>query len=187
MHSPQDVLLGRLAHGVLLVVGEQDHVLPLVSKVLNQVRGHVAHVIDAASQLAALAEVVDANEQGLPAPIALRVLESIVGGGAGAKVLWGGWGWARSMAVIRVRVRCVCVASILLEGGPMSQRAGSGVLLDGEEMLTWTAVLALGRRVVAVLLRWWGLWNTSTVSNERRGDAMSCGLVRRGWVWGEQA
>lgn len=118
MHSSQDVLLGRLAHGVLLVVGEQDHVLPLVSKVLNQVRGHVANVIDAASQLAALAEVVDANEQGLPAPIALRVLEGIVGGGASAKVLWGGWGWARRMAVIRVRVRCVCVASILLlEGG----------------------------------------------------------------------
>lgn len=183
MHSAQDVLLGRLTHRVLLVVGEQDHVLPLVSKVLNQVRGHVAHVIDAASQLAALAEVVDANEQGLPAAIALRVLECIVGGGAGAKVLWGGWGWARSMAVIRVRVRYVCVASILLEGG-VCPRGLVPVCSDGEEQLTWTAVLALGRRVVAVLLLRWGLWNTSTVSNGRRGDAMSCGLVRRGWIWG---
>lgn len=182
MHSAQDVLLGRLAHGVLLVVGEQDHVLPLVAKVLDQVRGHVAHVIDAASQLAALAEVVDADEQGLPAAVALRVLEGIVGGGTGAKVLWGGWGWARSMAV-RIRGRSVCVESIVLEGGERA-RGRAPVCSDGEELLTWSAVLALGRRVVAVLLLRWGLWNTSTVSYGRRCDAMSCGLVRRGWVWG---
>lgn len=55
---------------------------------------------------------------------------------------------------------------------------------DGEELLTWSAVVALGRRVVAVLLLRWGLWNTSTVSYGKRCDAMSCGLVRRGWAWG---
>lgn len=49
-------------------------------------------------------------------------------------------------------------------------------------MLTWSAVLALGRRVVAVLLlRWWGLWNTCTVSyGVLRSDAMACGSVRLG-------
>lgn len=116
MHGAQDVLLGGLAHGVLLVVGKEDHVLPLVAKVLDQVRGHVAHVIDAAPQLAALAKVVDTDEEGLPAPVTLRVLERIVAGGAGAKVLGRGWGWTRCVAVrIRIRVRYVCVASIVSE------------------------------------------------------------------------
>ena len=35
MHRSQDVLLGRLAHWILLVVCEDDHVLALVAKVLN--------------------------------------------------------------------------------------------------------------------------------------------------------
>lgn len=163
MHGAQDVLLRRLAHGVLLVIGEQNHVLPLVAKVLDQVRGHVAHVIDTAPQLATLAEVVNADEQGLPAAVALRVLERIVGGGAGTEMLWGGWWWARSMAVVRIRVRCVCAVMILSEGGvgPIGQAPARA---DGEELLTWSAVLALGRRVVAVLLLRWGLWNTSKVS-----------------------
>lgn len=174
MHGAQDVLLGRLAHGVLLVVGEQDHVLPLVAKVLDQVRGHVAHVIDAAPQLASLAKVVDADEQGLTAAVTLRVLERIVGGGAGAKVLWGGRGWARGMAVIRVRVWYVYVAIILLEGA-VCPRGRVPLWPDGKELLTWSAVLALGRRVVAVLLLRWGLWDTSTVSYGRRcDDEMRC-------------
>ena len=37
VHGAQDVLLGRLAHGVLLVVGQSDHVLALVPKGLHQV------------------------------------------------------------------------------------------------------------------------------------------------------
>lgn len=78
---------------------------------------------------------------------------------------------------------------ILLEGGvcPIGR---TPLCPDGEELLTWSAVLALGRRVVAVLLLRWGLWNTSTVSYGRRcDDEMRCRAAwsDRGWVWGEQA
>lgn len=34
VHGAQDVLLGRLTHGVLLVVGENDHIFSLVTEVL---------------------------------------------------------------------------------------------------------------------------------------------------------
>lgn len=125
MHGAQDVLLGRLAHGVLLVICEQDHVLPLVAKVLDQVRGHVADVIDAASQLAALAKVVDADEQGLPAAVALGVLEGIVGRGAVAEMLWGGRWWART--IIRAGVRLVAWGTRIL-----SERWGGEVHPQGE-------------------------------------------------------
>lgn len=37
VHGAQDVLLSRLAHGILLVVGQSDHVLALVTKGLHQV------------------------------------------------------------------------------------------------------------------------------------------------------
>lgn len=94
MHRPQYILLGRLAHGVLLVVGEDDHVLALVAKMLGQVGGHVADIIDAAAQLAALAKVVDADQQGFPLAGALRVLEGVVLGMAVAEALRGR-GWRR--------------------------------------------------------------------------------------------
>jgi hypothetical protein len=34
MHCPEDILFCRLAHGVLLIVGEENHVLPLVAEIL---------------------------------------------------------------------------------------------------------------------------------------------------------
>ena len=37
MHGPEDVLLGGLAHWVLLVVCKNNHVLPLVAKVVDEV------------------------------------------------------------------------------------------------------------------------------------------------------
>jgi hypothetical protein len=66
-----------LAHGVLLVVGQDHHVLALVAEVLVQVAAHVLDVVDAAAQLALLAKVVDADEQGFPAAGAVGVLEGV--------------------------------------------------------------------------------------------------------------
>lgn len=63
VHGTKNVLLCGLAHGVLLVVGENDHILPLIAKLLHQVGRHVPDIVDAPSQLATLAKVVDANEQ----------------------------------------------------------------------------------------------------------------------------
>ena len=62
MHGAQNIGFGRLAHGVLLVVGQYDHVLPRISEILIEVGTHVLDVVDASSQLAALSKVIDANQ-----------------------------------------------------------------------------------------------------------------------------
>lgn len=78
MHGTKDVRLGRLAHRVLLIVGQNDHIFTLVPKEAIEVVGHVFHVVDAPSQLTSLAEIVDTYEQSLPSTIAQRILESVV-------------------------------------------------------------------------------------------------------------
>jgi hypothetical protein len=91
MHSSKDVLLGGLAHGVLLIIGEDDHILSLIAKVLNEIPGHVSDIIDAAAELSALPEVINADQQRFPSASALRVLECIPLRGAIAEVLWRLW------------------------------------------------------------------------------------------------
>ena len=49
VHGAQDVGLGGLGHGVLLVVGQDDHVFASVAEVLVEVGGHVLDVVNAAS------------------------------------------------------------------------------------------------------------------------------------------
>lgn len=71
----------------MLVVGQEDHIFPLVSKVAVQIRAHVLDIVDAAAQLASLPEVVDADEQCFPAAIAGRVFERVAVGSAVAEVL----------------------------------------------------------------------------------------------------
>jgi uncharacterized membrane protein len=94
VHCPQDIRLRRLAHRVLLVVGQSDHVLPLVSEEFVQIRAHVLHIVDATPELTPLAEVVDTNEQRFPATITCRVLERVSSRRAVAEVLCaGGWWW----------------------------------------------------------------------------------------------
>jgi hypothetical protein len=90
VHGTKDVLLGGLAHAVLLVIGKNDHVLPPVAKLLSQKGCHIAHVIDAAAQLAALAEVIDTDQEGLTATRAFRVLEGIALRSATAELLRAG-------------------------------------------------------------------------------------------------
>lgn len=61
VHGTQNVLLGRLAHGILLIVRKDHHVLSLVAKMFGQVRRHIANIIDAPSQLATLPKIIDTN------------------------------------------------------------------------------------------------------------------------------
>lgn len=68
VHGTQDISFCRLAHGVLLVVSEQNHVLSGVPVALAQVVGHVLDVVDAAAQLAPLVKVVDTDQQSFPLP-----------------------------------------------------------------------------------------------------------------------
>lgn len=85
MHGTQDIGLCGLAHGVLLVVCEDDHVLSSVAVALVQVVGHVLDVVDASSQLSALVEVVDSDQQGLALAGAVGVLEVVSLGGSMAE------------------------------------------------------------------------------------------------------
>lgn len=75
VHRLENVGLGRLAHGIMLVVGQEHHVLALIPKVTVQIRAHVLDIVYAAAQLTPLTKVVDTNEQRFPSTVACRVLE----------------------------------------------------------------------------------------------------------------
>jgi len=85
-----------LAHWILLVVGEDDHVLTLIAKVLAQIRRHIPNIVDASSQLTALAKVVDAYQERFPPAGALGILEGVPLWCSIPKVLRGLWwrGWS---------------------------------------------------------------------------------------------
>jgi hypothetical protein len=87
VHGSQNILLGGLAHGILLVIGQNNHVFTSVAKVLGEIGRHVADVVDAATQLTALAKVINADEESFTPASALRVLERVALGSAASKVL----------------------------------------------------------------------------------------------------
>lgn len=87
VHGPKDILLRRLAHGVLLVIRQDYHILALIAKVLDKISRHIPNIVDATAKLATLTKVVNANEQGFPSAGTLRVLERVVLGSSVAKVL----------------------------------------------------------------------------------------------------
>lgn len=65
VHGPEDIDLGRLAHGVLLIIGQKNHILASIAEVLIQISRHILNVIDTPAQLTLLAEVVDTNHERL--------------------------------------------------------------------------------------------------------------------------
>lgn len=77
VHSPKNVSLGGLTHGVLLIIRQDNHVFASVSEVLVQVGGHVLDIVDTSAQLALLVEVVDTDQQRLSLAGAARVLEVV--------------------------------------------------------------------------------------------------------------
>ena len=82
VHSPKNVCLGRLAHWVLLVIGQEHHVLASIAEVLVQVGRHVLDIVDTSAQLTFLAEVIDTNQQGLSLACTAGVLKVIALGSA---------------------------------------------------------------------------------------------------------
>ena len=107
MHSAEDVGLGRLAHGVLLVVGQKHHVFTGITKVLIQIGRHVLHIVDAPAQLALLVEIVDSDQKRLPLSGARGILEVVALGRAMSERDGGGRGRRRAtvMAVAAIGVR----------------------------------------------------------------------------------
>ena len=49
MHGTKNILLRRLTHRILLIVGQDDHILSRVAEIAVQVGGHVFDVIDASA------------------------------------------------------------------------------------------------------------------------------------------
>lgn len=116
MHRPQDVSLRRLAHGVLLVVRQQHHVLARVAEVLVQIRRHVLDIVDTTTQLALLPEIVDSNQQGLALTSASRVLETVsLWSSVAERDRISGWWWWTTLMTVRVGVLILvhaCVADV---------------------------------------------------------------------------
>ena len=152
MHCPVYVGLCWLRHWILLVIRQNHHVFSLVAKVLVQVVAHVLDVVDAATELPFLAEIIDANEQSLPSTCTLRVLEIVTGWGAAAELL----------RVLGRWTRCIMVA---LDVGVLAYGWEGWTVLEGcrsscnTQALTRPAVVSLGRLLASVdgLLRWWCL------------------------------
>lgn len=142
LHGAEDVGLGGLEVGVLLVVGEQDHVLALVVVLVDQERRQVLDVVDAAAQLALLAKVVDTNQQCLATPVALRVLECVSLGCAVAE-LDRAAGQLVDGATVTGAASTTIVARLLLDG------IAVGIVALGRRM---GRALVLLRRRLAVLL-----------------------------------
>lgn len=138
MHSSKNVLFGWLAHGVLLIIGEDHHILALVAEVLGKISSHVAYIVDAAAELTALVEVVDSNKKSFSPAGAVRVSKVVAIGSAMTELLRccrrrSGAAWlelagtvqvgrgahclqhtTRSRAVIRLRRSLLVVTTVLL-------------------------------------------------------------------------
>ena len=77
VHGAEDVLFRRLAHRVLLIVGEKNHILSGVPKVRVEIGRHVLDIVDTTSELTSLTKVVYADEKRFASTRAVGVLEAI--------------------------------------------------------------------------------------------------------------
>ena len=106
MHCAEDVLFGRLAHRILLVIGQYDHILPRVAEILVQVGAHVLDIVDTTSQLPALVKVVDSNQKRFPPSRTITILEVIALRCTIAKRLCCLWGrWRGTVVALHVCIR----------------------------------------------------------------------------------
>lgn len=62
LHCTQYIRLGRNAQGILLVIGENDHVLPPIPVSLMKKSRHVSDVVDASAELIRLSNIVDPDQ-----------------------------------------------------------------------------------------------------------------------------
>jgi hypothetical protein len=107
MHCPEQILLCRLTHRILLVIGQDHHVFSLVAEVFDEVARHIPHIVDATPQLSSLTKVVYTDKKRFPPTGAVAVLKSISLGRPVSKMLRAGRGRRRRAVVtmiIRIRV-----------------------------------------------------------------------------------
>jgi len=77
MHCSKNVCFRGLAHRILLVIRQKDHIFSRVPKISIQVCRHILHIIDASSKLTFLTEVIDTNQKRFPFPGASGVLKIV--------------------------------------------------------------------------------------------------------------
>ncbi len=87
LHGTDNIRLRWHTLRVLLVVGQNHHVLSAIALPLVQERRHVRHIIDTPLQLVRLPKVVDPNQQSLPTTGTGRVLELVVRWRAASEML----------------------------------------------------------------------------------------------------
>lgn len=90
MHGPEEILFRRLAHRVLLVVGQDDHIFSFIAKVFGEIGGHIPRIVNTAAQLSSLAKIVYAYKKRFSPTGAITVLESVVCGSSMSKMLRAG-------------------------------------------------------------------------------------------------
>lgn len=90
-HGSNNVGLGRLHHGVGLIIGQDDHVLALVSVTLNEESRDIVDIVDTAAKLTILAKVVDTDQQGLAFTCTVGVLECVTIRGTVTELLRNRW------------------------------------------------------------------------------------------------
>lgn len=105
MHCSEDVLLCRLAHGILLVVCQEHHVFSRIPKVSIQICGHILDVVYAPSELTLLTKVIDANQQCFSPTCAERVLEIVpLRCAVSESLLPLGWRWGSVVIALNIGV-----------------------------------------------------------------------------------
>lgn len=87
LHRSQDIGFCWDTHGVLLVVGQDDHVFSPVAVSFMEEGRHVGHIVDTAAEGVRLPGIVNPNQQGLPSARTSGVLEAIVGRSSLAELL----------------------------------------------------------------------------------------------------
>lgn len=74
VHCLNNILFGRLAPWVLLIIRQNNHILTLILEPLMQESRHILDIIDTSSQLPTLTEVIDTNQECLAFPRARTIL-----------------------------------------------------------------------------------------------------------------
>ena len=86
-----------------MIIGQNDHVLSLVAIPLNKEGRHVVYIVDAASKLSLLVEVVDANQKSLATTGTVGILESIAFGSSVTELLgrrWRRWTGSSVLSIV---------------------------------------------------------------------------------------
>jgi hypothetical protein len=87
VHGSHDVCFGRLAHRIVLVVGQNHHVFSAISKLVVQETRHSRDIVDATLERVRLSDIIDPDEKGLSRARTVRVLKLVAGGSPVAETL----------------------------------------------------------------------------------------------------